>query len=754
LQVINNRIHHLKEILIRVRQEKFPQHPRLQGFILFLLVLLLSGVPPVLVMGDRWFKIFDRAILNGYWCNSEYFCRSMLPSYFVIVFPCIAGLLLVMFFLRHQPDVIVEKSLVIEDAPEISKKQSRVGSIYIVASVLGFAIVVITSLLNQHFPGWSLVYVWLAFMVGCALYSIRQDSIIGFWQKNNQLWIAMLLAHISLVLFLAGNYGQPELFWTTLFVLLLALANLWRFRSQIPIIYWIVSLALIVYTIDINGWWTAALGDEYVFHDAAWKIAEKFSFSELGAVLFQGNGAHGTHPYFSSFLMAISMKLFGHENFGWRFANPYISAMSVGLLYLFCRNFISERLSLITAFLLAVSSYIMAFSKIGYNNLQALFALTFVLVLAVWAARSRTMLAYASLGSSIAFCFYVYPAALYIPPLALLLLLFYSPPKTRTLVKLWLVMLGVFVALIFPLFMQPIYWQTKVGGTALNQPLLFVSVYSFIKHIIDNFIYSMFSFLYISSESHFISSSYLDPISSGLFLIGFSFLIYQVRRQKFAFFILLSYMYFIFIIGVSHDRDAPPNTRMFMFLPLYVLIAAWGLQWIVVKSKKLFTIPVKLSPFISAAAIVIITGVNLYQAYPLSHSRFAHLAQIESLFIRITQHVYAAEPNTFKKYAVIVDDTWGVDGLRFIQYIYPNLSWIQIEQIRISEPVLTETDLELLRDRNTFVIIMPWLNPEWVRELDAPLKAIGKVRCVISTAGNDKRFLLYHDPYLPQACYP
>jgi hypothetical protein len=67
---------------------------------------------------------------------------------------------------------------------------------------------------------------------------------------------------------------------------------------------------------------------------------------------------------------------------------------------------------------------------------------------------------------------------------------------------------------------------------------------------------------------------------------------------------------------------------------------------------------------------------------------------------------------------------------------------------------LPESSLDRLKDRNTIIIYSPWLNDEWGKALDAPLRALGKERCEITTYTGDERFPLYHASDLPQACYP
>jgi len=368
MQEMRARIVFLESELNQIQPASSDIRTKLREIAILSIVVIMAVIPPALVMADRWFNILSTDVMREDWCQSSYLCGTMLPSYFLVVFACAVSLLIFMFFHRREPIVVTENSTISLESSPVSQKQSRIGLYYIIGSGLGFALVVLFSLINNQYPGWNLVYVWLAFLTGCILRTVTQESILEFWKKNGEFWISILLAHLSIIAILVGYYGQPQLFWATVLLLVFGMANLWRFRQRVPLIFWIVSLAMIVFTININGWWTVTIGDEYDFPDYARNLAEKTSFSELGKVLFKANGVFGAHPIFSSILQAISMKLFGSENFGWRFSNPYLCSLGVGLFYSFCKTFISKRLSLIVAFLLAVSSYLMSFGKIGYNK--------------------------------------------------------------------------------------------------------------------------------------------------------------------------------------------------------------------------------------------------------------------------------------------------------------------------------------------------------------------------------------------------
>lgn len=754
LQEMQARIALLESELSQIRTPSIDVRARLRTFASLLVAVSLAVIPPLLVVAERWFNLLSRDVLRAEWCQSTYLCQTLWPSYFLIVFACIVGLAIFMFFQRRRPVVVVELQPAPLSSVPVNQRQLKVGRYLIGGSIAAFALIVLFSVASQQYPDWSLALAWLTFMTGWFIRSFSSESIAGAWKRDGELWIACLLVFVAICVVLSSLSGRSQISGIAVGLLILALANLGRLRRRVPPIFWIVSLALIVYTININSWWAAVVGDEYDFFNVAQRLVENTGILEIGQNLFKADSVFGTHPHFSSLLQAISLRLFGVENFGWRFSNVLLSALSVGLFYAFLKTFSARRLALIAAFLLAVSSYVMAFGKIGYNNLQALFALTLVLATAAWALRSRLPLAFASLGSAVALCFYVFPAALYVVPVPFILLAFYYPPLTRDAAKRWALTLGTAAALILPLLLQPVYWQTKITGTFFNRADLVQSLDVIFQHVASNVLYASFSPFYLAEESHFVAASYLDPLTAALFLMGFCLLLYQLRRQRFALFVLLTFGFFLLSVGASHDRTTPPNTRMFLFLPLFALIATWGMLWVEEKARQVFALRGGAAFALTPILLALITGLNLVQAYALAPIRYTGLQQTEALFLRVAQHVHATEPTTPKNYAIVVNESWGIDGLLQLQQIYPQLAYAQIHQLRITEPVLPESSAPLLAGRNTIVILTPWLDPAWVAALDAPLRAAGKVPCDIATVRGEKRFVLYHDPDLPQACYP
>ena len=745
----------VSELEIELDSYRNPAKASLKTWIsrLILVVILgIAAIPPAMVVAQQWFNNFPGDYHRDLWCRVDFLCNTMLPSYFSVTIGCFLILAITLFFMARKPIAVIENKLLLFDDFQIDPAQTRIAKYLLIASGLGLVGVIILSLITQHFPGWDLLIVWLVFLAGLTMRAIPAAGVVAFLKKDGELWVSLLLLHVAIIVMLDAYNELNQFLTLAILFLFLTFLNLWRFRNRVPVIYWIFSITLLFYSININAWWVSVIGDEYNFHDLAKRIVDNMNFSQVGDILFKGDGVYGTHPYLSSVLQAISMKFLGTQNFGWRFSSLYLSALGVVFFYFFCKSFLAKKPALVATILLAVSHYVMSFGKIGYNNLQALFALSLALAAASWALRQKQYFVFALLGSVLAFCFYLYPAALYVIPAPLTLLLFYYPPLSRKALSHWAVMLMTWLVMLYPLLMQPLYWQTKLTGTLFNRPDLVQSGAAVSLHFSQNLLYAFVSYLYIQ-ESHFIAVSYVDPLSAVFITLGLFVLLRQVRNNKFSVFVALMYVIFLLLVGVSHDKVTPPNTRMFLMLPWFSLIGMWGIMWVEGCLKELELSRFKpVSHYLISVILVAVTATNLVQAYKISDMHYAGSQSIDSLFIGITHNIFNAEPDSSKNVVVIAGDTWGIDNILLFQKTYPHLAWFYPQVIRIKQAVLPDADISLLSDRNTIIIVSPYMDPAIQQALDAPLLALGKAHCDILTADGQKQFVLYNSPDLPSAC--
>jgi 4-amino-4-deoxy-L-arabinose transferase-like glycosyltransferase len=749
---LRQQINSLELRLAQVETELTAARPGVGGVdakaaLLLAVTCLLAAVPPALVFLDRW--LLNQRVLDLFrtsWCRSDALCRSAYPSYFLAIFPCLLLCIpLVWFLMRRLPEGWLLPRLALPSVPNrtpMSEGQTRTSRILFATAGVALALIALRVVARQRAPGWEFALAYAAYLLAWVLREAPVASVWAALRRRGPL-TAILLGEVALLIALASRYGEYRFHWITAVLLLLAATNLWRYRKTIHPIIWITTLALVLYATNMNAWWLSAIGDEYSFWSYAREIAERQRLSFIGANLFNGQAVYGAHPYLSSLIQATFMKLFGSDGFGWRISNACLSAAAVLLLYVFARTFVTRRTALVAALFLAISHYIMSFGKIGYNNLQALFAEALVLATAAWAVRTRRPLAFALLGAGIGFCFYVYPAALYIVPLPILLLLVYLPPVSRAAMGRWTVMVLSACILVIPLFVQPGYWQAKIAGTIFYNPEITQTALDTVRHFARNFLYAALSHLYVPRETHFVVVSYVDPLTAAFAWIGLACFVRLAFRERFAVFALLSFGALLFLAGASHDREFPTSTRMFLLLPWYALFAAAGLTWLLAELRSVGLLHTRGNGLIAIVFIVAL-GLNLYQAYPLARDRMAGLQSLETLFLRTVQRAQRGEDSEPKTYVFVTDPSWSSIGIQMIPEIYPVRA--KIAEVVINDPSLPESAAPLIADRNTLVIIKPWLDPTWQAALETPLRDLGKEPCPIRTTTGDVRFTLWHAP--------
>jgi hypothetical protein len=721
--------------------------------------LFLAIVPSAWVVWHRWLdhENFPET-LRRWWDDSQTLRLLSLPPYFLVIFACAIGVLLLVWLNREGPWVSFSNlEAAGTQAPEavISQKQARISRVVLVFSILLLIGLMLLAIFTHSIPGLGYAIALLLFLLGWALREISPEQIKALWERNKGLIIALVLTHLALIALLTAVY-TPDLSqssWIFGLLLIMALINLLPYFRKVHPIFWVISLALVLFTININAWWFAIIGDEYSFFDGARLFVGGQPFSTISSHLFNGLAVDGTHPYMSSVIQFIFMKFLGYDNFGWRFSNLYLSAISIVLLYYFFKTFIPKRIALLASFFMMTSHYLMTFGKIGYNNLQSLFALALVLAATAWVFKSRRLLAYVCLGFAMGFCLYVYPAAIYAVPLPILFLLIHDFPKSKVVIRRWMLMLDTFFLLIFPLLLQPGYWHAKVPGTFFYNPEVTRSTATIVKHYTTNLVYAFFSFLYNPEESHFLVYSDVDPLSAVFIFIGLAYLIKLAFKSRFLAFCLAAYGLFIFLVGASHDRLYPPNTRMFLLLPWWILFAAVGVTWLMWQIKNLFKSQVSMAPFLSLILVAIV-GINLYQSNPLVYKRWGPGHNIDYLYLRIATKAHKIEDAYPTNFVFVTDGSWGTSGPKNLQRVYgiPS-SPTQLLDVVVDGPVFPDSSKYLLADPKSLIIFHPQLSTDWQSGLGVELQNMGKSVCDIKTNDGQTRFQMwYSGDDLKQLC--
>ncbi len=722
----------------------------------------LAVFPPALVVMERWLRMpWIRDSVRVLWCRSEFLCKTYLPSYFFWIIPAWVGLIiLAAWAVRRQTPVQTQAASA--DAAlteELPAWQVRWAARFGLISGLILLASVGVGIGAKRIPGFEIALALLCYFISRWLMERPYFSLREQFQSGVKRLLPLAFGQLFLIFFLRDLASPGQSAWLSGLALLVVFVYL-LFSRTVPPVYWIVSAALVLMTTQIGLWRFSVIGDEYSFFSTARFLLNNQTFWQMLERMFNGLLVYRSHPFLSSLIQAASMKLLGVDNFGWRFSSIYLAAVSLFFFYGFFQRFLSRRAALLTTALLGCSHYLLTFGKIGYNNLQALFALGVLLWAAGEAVSRRSRLAYAGMGAAMGLCLYVYPAALYALPLPLLLVLFYDPPTSRRVCGRYLAAVNAFVILFAPILFQPEYWAAKMPGTFLNPS---TSIHQIELEVLlpTNLLYALFSYLYTVTETHFVVSSFVDPLTAALLPVGLGWMFGRLRRERFAGFWLLSFAFMLFAVGASHDRATPSTTRMFLLLPWFCGLAGVGLAWLGEQvrpwgerqTKQLLRgLSLGLPGLLLLAALLL----NVYMAYGLSRTRTEGTPSLEVLFLRLMQRNQTVYGDSVKTFLFITQDNWGIDGFRELRDVYglPQ-SQAQLVRTAVAQPELTVDMLSLAMNENTLVIVQPWMEPGLREGVEALLDNLGKKRCVVSdTPKTSPRFTYWYSerwrPLCPQ----
>ena len=725
-----------------------------------LLILIIASIPSIWVFINRWldpspserlmFKFYGR-------CVVQLFCQSTLPT-IIIIGSLLYALILALLFYRLRKNLSSPVILVGMDFNSPSaldntrKRRSLFAEILLWISFIGFFLTFTYSLYARRIPGWDLIAVFSCLLTSFLLPEIK--NIIQRLKENLFFYLSALLPHILLIAFLFA-YNAHSQYWIVIgVVFLLSLVNLRRYSHRVSLIYWIFLIAIVLFTINNDTWWSSLIGDEYTQFDLTYSLTKSRNIIWFGDNLFNTQGNFGTAPLFATYIQVLFFKVFGINGFGWWFSNTYLCATGIVLFYYFLNKFIVEKVALVAVVLLAGSEYLISFGKIGYTNLQAFFALTLVLASAVWALRSKSNLAFCIAGTSLAFCFYSFPAAIYAAPLPLLLLFLYFPPRTKEAIKQWGILLAAFGMLVFPLFLQTKYWFDKIPGTILADPDIMYSLQSILEQIISNAYYAFIAFLYVQQETHYVAVSYVDPLTGVFILTGFFSLLYQIRRSRFLTFWLISFFSMLLLVGTTHNYTTPPTTRMFLLLPWWMVFAAAGMYYLTCQLMALLRFSKRAVVITTLGSLLLVIGINEYQSQWMAYKLYASRQSLVYVLIRQAEQAYKIKPGEMRKYIFLTDSTWSSEGFWRLPLIYPDyLGDAKISHVKIDGMVISESLQESFEDPNTFLFLLPFSHTAWEKNIIEILIEKGKLSCQILRLEGDELVDIYSTPDYSTACH-
>jgi len=331
-----------------------------------------------------------------------------------------------------------------------------------------------------------------------------------------------------------------------------------------------VTLTVLLHSVDLTHWSFGFIGDELAFFQHAKHIACGQPWNP-----FDLSGVYNVHPILDSAYQAVFMRVFGINILGWRFAEVWIAGVSVGLVYLLGMILCGRFVAVSSAVVLASSHYLMAFSRIGYNNTHCIPFGLMAFLLAALALRSGRVTLLFLTGTAIGLCAYTFMAAYLTGPIVVVFLLTLLRRKSlpaQILSFLWLTA-GIFLAL-GPAVLtnsmtdmaEEIAFQTR-REIAGEKPWFVLG--SSLRHSVESFWINRCWF------HHYIGGPLLDRISGLLVILGLGFSTIHFRRTAFRVGILW-FIVGLVAIAATNYRPEPPTTRLLYLLPSLSLLAGVG----------------------------------------------------------------------------------------------------------------------------------------------------------------------------------
>lgn len=234
-------------------------------------------------------------------------------------------------------------------------------------------------------------------------------------------WPRLLVGSVTLIALLS-NLSNPNFqvyavpLWLASFLLFLSAAFQWDIQRQVNLspqwtradLLWMLGLflaGLLIGTYRLQGLPDQLMGDEGSF----WTIARDIAVGNFSPSIFT-SGVY-TFPVFSSVIQAWFMQLFGVNLWGWRMGSAVMGLLTVPPLYLLAREAFDRRIAVASSLVMIASPYFIDFSRLGYNNIQALVFVTLALYWLYLGVQRRSAFYLLLAGGVSGLGFYTYFAA-------------------------------------------------------------------------------------------------------------------------------------------------------------------------------------------------------------------------------------------------------------------------------------------------------------------------------------------------------
>jgi 4-amino-4-deoxy-L-arabinose transferase-like glycosyltransferase len=281
----------------------------------------------------------------------------------------------------------------------------------------------------------SVVVALLFFLVGGVICAWKAFPQTGFNQvhinkrsspSNNINWkpvFALILPASLLYFFLMARLAKHEyrpyfvIIWLTAIGLLTILAwyvdkkggiflSLGLTRIDLALLLILTAGGLAICAFFLRDVPVMMIGDDGAFWDVARMIASK----ALQPPFFD-SGVY-TFPVASSIWQGLVMRWSESTLWGWRYSSVIAGVITTIPLYLLALECFNRRVAVVACIIMLTNPYFLSFSRLGYNNIQALFPVVASIYLFVLGLRRSSYFYFWLAGLAAGLGFYTYSAAM------------------------------------------------------------------------------------------------------------------------------------------------------------------------------------------------------------------------------------------------------------------------------------------------------------------------------------------------------
>jgi len=311
--------------------------------------------------------------------------------------------------------------------------------------------------------------------------------------------------------------------------------------------------------------------------------------------------------------------------------------------------------------------------------------------------------------------------------------------------------------MMIPIFFQPDYWTNLAGRTIFfnwNSNLTLTSVFELSKHMANNLLYASYAYLFIPVESHYIVSSYVDPLFAVFLPLGFLLSILNFSRNQFLAFLTISFVLELLLMSISNPYDAPSTTRMFLFIPFYYVFGVIGLDWLVKVIARTTYQPGRFYYWIITCVMILASILNLIQSTLVLDKRTERYP-IQSIILRLFQYDAITNPEDYKTYLFLTEKDFGFYFFEtFVDVYHVPDSKAQLQQLIIESPQISENWLQRIEEQEDLIIIVPYSLPSSLfTSLQPILEQTGKTACeVTDNSGNFHYYQMWYSQKYSNMC--